>query len=66
MKLSHNKGHKFIMIIFFGNVDDLIPAFLRQQIFKAKRQEEVVLGIKVCTITVLVEFKLFCCMGQKI
>ena len=56
------------MIIFFGNVDDLIPAFLRQQIFKAMRQKEleVVLGIKVCTITVLVEFKLFCGMGQKV
>ena len=56
------------MIIFSGNVDDLVPAFLRQQIFKAKRQQEleVVLGIKVCTITVLVEFKLFCGMSQKI
>ena len=31
-----------------------------------QQELEVVLGIKVCTITVLVEFKLFCGMGQKL
>ena len=61
-------SHEFVFIPFSGRVSDGVPTFHRQKKLKTPGEEnlEVIPGVKVCPVTILIEFIRFCGMQQKI